>query len=540
MNYRNTLLAAGAAVAMAGLANAQADYSHNWQTMNFGFNGALLFSGGDGLWGGLNPDGGQNFGGLGDTIRICYGVDATQGGTNEDGLSATSWFRLVQGHTAGTTQNQAGLVSATASNYDAAAGDACWSPLFTQADPTTGTALNRFDSNAFIFANLTYGGATAAPTFWFSYFQVFGATGDALEAANIGQTDPNSASFPGLNPLLTHMVMEIQGPANESVTNIQYYLATSDEVVGDDGRGGVTNCNLNMGEAIFGLGYTADQTGASVHSRLTSASATAGTIVGFNTLGFGGPNTDQWFGALAFDEPALWAGNDPTGTGTLNTGAGGMDWAISQTVSTIQLRVIDMLSGGEVAGTTIDVATGPASSITKLGVAASLPFFLFSGSEAAGTYQKPCGWCDFGGALPMVVGDLIAGPQGTNREGNQTLPVCFDSLTQSFLSQGAFSVGGNFRGAYDPNADAALAAVIAPSGLGWNIDSLFEDGIGLGIAGSASMTSPLPIGAAANPSLGGQKLCITAALIDASIDLGTGVLTVGINEFSTVSSVNLQ
>lgn len=526
MNYRNTLLAAGAAVALAGLSNAQVDYSHNWQTMNFGFNGSLIFTGGDGFWGGLNPSpNSDNFGGVGDSLRICYGVDATQGGTNESGLSSTTWFFLAQGHTLNAATNSAGVVSAVASTYDSAAGDACFTPIFGQVDPTDGvTALNRFDSTGFIFAGLTYGGATAVPTFWFSYFQVFnGLTGGAIQAENIKGTDPNGLF--GGEPLLTHMVLEVQGPANESVGNIQYYLATTDEVVGTLG-GGVTNGNLSIGEGLFGLGYTADVTGAVVHSRITSFEANTGLITGATTVGFGGVSTDQWFNSLAFDEPAVWSGNDPIGTGVLNTGAGGMDWAIGTTVSTIQLRCIDMLSGGQIAGTALAPGS-TATSVTNPFLGASFPYFLFSGTEAVGNFQQPCGWCDLGGVIPMQAGSIALGPQATNRQGNQTVPVCFDALTQSFLSAAAFAIGGNFTAAADPFIDGDLT-------------TLFEDGVGIGIGGSAGMAAPSPIAPAANPALAGAKLCVTAALIEAAVDPGTGAVLVGINEFANVASINLQ
>lgn len=524
MNYRNTLLAAGAAVALAGLSNAQSDYSHNWQTMNFGFNGSLIFAGGDGLWGGLNPSTlSDNYGGIGDSLRICYGVDATQGGTNESGLASTTWLTLSGGHTASAVNNQVGVLSGIASAYDSAAGDACFSPLFGQVDPSTGTALNRFDSIGFIFADVTYGGATPVPTFYFTYFQIFTAPGVGVLSENTKGTDPNG-TFGG-EPLLTHMVLEIQGPANESQGNIQYYLATTDEVVGVNG-GGVTNGNLSMGEGLFGLGYTADVTGAVVHSRLTSFEVNSLNLTGITTIGFGGVAADQWLGAMAFDSPAVWSGNDPLGTGVLNTGAGGMDWSIGTTASTIQLRCIDMLSGGQVAGTTLAPGSTP-TSVTNPFLGASFPYFLFSGTEASGTFQAPCGWCDLGGVIPMQAGSVILGPQATLREGNQTVPVCFDTLTQSFLSAAAFAIGGNFLPAADPFLDG-------------DATTLFEDGVGIGIGGSAGMNAPSPIAPTGNPALAGQKLCVTAALIEAAIDPGTGALNVGINEIANVASINLQ
>lgn len=537
MTYNFTLSTTIAPLALAsmGLCStgfAQADYSHNWQTMNYGFNGALTFAGGQSLWGGIS--GGTSLNGI---LRICYGVDATQGGSNEGGMSALSWFKLVQGHGAGMSSSSAALVSGSASAYDAASGDACWAPALDQFDPHTGAALKRFDSTSFLFANLTFGGSAPAPTFWFSYFQLFDGNGESLASPNVLGSDPGSP-FPDQNPLLTHMVMEIQGPANQGPGNIQYYLATTDEIVGPDG-GGVTNGNLSQGEAVFGLGYTADLTGAVTHSRLFAFNQATGTLSGVATLGFGGLATDQWLGSLAFNQPSVWAGNDVAGDGTLNTGAGGMDWRISQSVSTVQLRVLDMLSGAEAAGLPIDAAGGPPSSQTDSGLVASAPFFMFSGTQASGTYQRPCGWCDFGGQIPMQPSDPLFGPIATVRKGNQGLPVCFDSLTLSFLSNSGFATGSNFRGAYDPNVDSGLTST-SPSGAAWPFESLFDCGVGVGIAGSASMQAPLPISQQPNPLLAGRKLCVTALLVRADANLTSGEISIGINEIANVASINLQ
>ena len=105
--------------------------------------------------------------------------------------------------------------------------------------------------------------------------------------------------------------------------------------------------------------------------------------------------------------------------------------------------------------------------------------------------------------------------------------ICFDTLTQSFLSAAAFAIGGNFLPAADPFLDG-------------DATTLFEDGVGIGIGGSAGMNAPSPIAPTGNPALAGQKLCVTAALIEAAIDPGTGALNVGINEIANVASINLQ
>lgn len=539
MNPRRLLLAAATASLTTASARAQVDYSHNWQTMNYGFNGSVIAAPSTVLYGAIVSGAGNNYGGVGDSIRICYGVDAMQGGTHESGSSALTWFELWGGHTAAASSNNSALVSAVASTYDAASGDACFSPLFLQSDPASGAPLNRFDSLAFAFFNLNYGGPGPFPAVWQSIFQL---GGNGAQVENIKGSDPNGLF--GGEPLLTHLVLEIQGPLNESLANVQYYLATTDEVVGLNG-GGVTNGNLSMGEGLFGLGYTADITGAVVHHRLTSFDAAQGILGGVPTLGFGGVAADQWWGGVALETPFVWAGNDVDGLGNLNTGAGGMDWSISQSVSSIRLRCLDMLSGAEVAGTGLDLNGGPASSVTDPFIGASLPYFLFSATPAVGTFQRPCGWCDLGGLIPMQAGDPVLGLQATKREGLQSVPICFDTLTQSFLSQAAFALGTNFRGAYDgfgPDTGAQFQApnVNPATGAAWAFDSIAGSGVGLDIAGSAGMAAALPIGAAPNASLAGLKLCVTAALIEAAVNPSTGGLEVGINEIAGVTSINLQ
>lgn len=529
---RTSIYTALFATALACSAPAQEAYSHNWQSLNFGFSGSLAFSGGDGLWGGLLPGATSPL--YSGTIRICYGIDALQGGIHASGSSPLTWMMLVQAHSQGTGQNEAGLISLSTTTYDSAAGDACFTPLFLQTDPTSGAPLNRLSSTAAVFSGLPWGGAAPAPTFYFGYFQLFDNSGEPLDARNRLGTAP-AGPFPGVNPLLGHLVLEIQGPANAGPQNIQYYLATTDEVVGPNG--GVTNGNIKMGEGIFGLGYTADITGATVHSRLSTTSG--GVLAGGTTLGLGGLGTDQWFGTVATGVPAVWSGNDPNGSGVLNTGGGGVDWSISQSVSTIQLRALDMLSGGQVAGTSIDPAGGPASNVSDASILASQAFFIFSNSEATGTFQAPCGWCDMGGTLPMEPGDISIGDLQTDREGPQRLPVCFDALTASFASQTSFSLGSGFRGAYDPNVDASLTG-LASSGTTWAGESLTQAGVGLDLAGSSQMPSPLPISPAPNPALGSLKLCVTAALLEASVDSSSGALWLGVNEFANVASVLLH
>ena len=530
----STLLLTGLVAATSPFtAGAQEKYAHNWQSLNFGFNGSLIFTGGDGFWGGLFPT--SSSATYAGTIRICYGIDAMQGGTHASGTTPVTRAMLAQGHSQGASANEAGAVSLTATAYNAASGDACFTPILGQVDPATGRPLTRLSSTGFIFAGLTYGGATPVPTFWFTYFELFnGLTGSALEVENRVGT-AFAGPFPGINPLLGHLVLEIQGPLNAGPQNIQYYLATTDEVVGP--YGGVTNGNTHMGEAVFGLGYTADLTGAVAHSRLSAVSG--GTLATGTTVGFGGLGADQWFGSIATAAPAIWSGNDPNGSGVLNTGGGGVDWVISNSVSTVQLRALDILSGAEVAGTPLDPAGGPPSSLTDPSILASQAFFLFSSSEAQGTFQSPCGWCDLGGTKPMEPGDVRVGEFLTEREGPQLMPVCFDSLTATFSGQASFSLGTPFRGAYDPSIDSA-ATGLAPSGLTWGTESFFLNGVGMDYPGSSQMPAPLPIAPAPNPALSRVKLCVTAALVETSQDPSTGSMHTGINEFTNVATVILH
>jgi hypothetical protein len=524
--------AALACHALAGPSPLQVDYSQNWQSLNYGFQGSLIFAGGSSLWGPLVGPSGSVSG----SIRICYGIDAMQGGSHADGITDVTWMQLVQGHGAGTQQNQAAVVSVTTTTFDSAAGDACFAPALGQVNPQTGLPLDRLSSEVFLFSDLTWGLATPVPTFSFSYFQLFDGQGGGLPAKNRLGTDPGGL-FPGENPLLAHLVLEVQGPSNTGVQNIQYYLATTDEVVGPNG--GVTNGNLSMGEGLFGLGYTADLTGATAHSRLAAFSAATGTLVGTTTAGFGGLGTDQWLGALATATPAVWSGNDPNGSGSLNTGGGGVDWAISNAVSTIQLRALDRLSGAEVAGTAIDPAAGPPSSITNAALVASQAYFVFSNSEAVGTFQTPCGWCDYRGVQPMDPGDSRVGAFDTHREGPQLLPVCFDNLSATFSNQASYCVGTTFRGAYDAFADGGQPGT-DPSGQPWPFATLFDNGVGLDLAGSSQMPAPLPIAPASNPFLAAEKMCVTAALLQTTVDSQTGALHLSLNEFANVATVMLH
>jgi len=68
----------------------------------------------------------------GAAIRLCFGIDQTQGGANQDGTYSNQGFRIIQGWGPGNQihGNQVGRVSVTAATVPSLAGDACFSPAF--------------------------------------------------------------------------------------------------------------------------------------------------------------------------------------------------------------------------------------------------------------------------------------------------------------------------------------------------------------------------------------------------------------------------
>jgi hypothetical protein len=513
MNYRTSLLAAGAAAALAGLANAQVDYSFNWHSMNFGFLGGAAFTSGPVLFGFGQTV--TNFAGPGDSIRICHGIDSTQGGRMQTGgASDVSWFSLTQGWGALNTVPGVdyGLVSFHAASVNSVAGDACFSSFFAQGtDAQTGqpVVLNSALSAAFVPGLIAATAATPVPTFWFNYFQFLGSTG-LLTPNTLGvQPGPFAA------PLLTHLIMEVQGPLNGGPTNQQYFVLSTAELNGSGngtiGAGGVTNGNSRQASSLFGV--SADASGAISHNRLTSF-AGAGISGTTNTQFGGGPGTDQWFGTIGTVTPALWAAQNG------NTGGGGPDWRVSNQSSICNLRVLDMLAGAQ--GSALAVPAGPATSVTNPGLAANFPFFLWSATPGAGMIQSPMSWDAIPGVIAQA-GSLALGPQATSRDGLQTVPINFDAVTNAFLAQSVFSVGANFQSAQDPTTGGTAA-------------SLFEDGVGLGIDGSASFTvaQGLPVGP--KPNLANRNIGVAAVGIQ--FDIFT--FSLSLTEFASSLTLSLQ
>jgi hypothetical protein len=486
MNYRTSLLAAGAAAALAGLSTAQNDYSFNWHAMNFGFLGGAAFTGGPVLFGFGQTS--TNFAGPGDSVRICHGIDSTQGGRQQTGAASdVNWFTLVQGFAAlnPTPGVDYGLVSFHGASVDSVAGDACFSSFFAQGtDPVTAAPVTLNSALSFAFIpGLQAGTATMpAPTFWFSYFQFLGSTG--LPTPNILGVQPGAFAA----PLLTHLIMEVQGPLNGGPTNQQYFVLSTAEVIGlgngTIGAGGVANGNSRHGSSLFG--GSADATGMVSHNRLTSFGA-SGLFGTTNTQFGGGPGTDQWFGHLATQTPALWASQGG------NTGGGGPDWRVSAQTSLCNLRVLDMRAGAE--GSNLAVPPGTPTSITKPGLVANFPFALWSATTGIGMIQAPMSWDTLPGVFAQA-GSIALGAQATIRGGLQTVAINFDAVSVAFLGQSVFSSLANFQAAVDPSAGGSAA-------------SLFEDGVGEGIDGSSQFTTgALPVGP--KPTLANRNLGVVA------------------------------
>lgn len=240
-----------------------------------------------------------NFGGPGDSIRVCYGIDVTQGGRNWSGTSPTTigstpgpwdggtgapggstsentWFRWSQGFAPG--QNlKIGLMSVQAHTSSARGADTCFGPTF-HGQFVSGGALTPHAGEsgghkvAAAIIPGVIGPATAPfPAIWEMTFawgptpalvpNVIGdnsldpgipvglsATGGGLVTMNIGL---GSASMPGpVAPLLANVIFEVQAPINAGFSNstVQYYLASTSEFTGIDAL------LVPMG-ATSGLGY---------------------------------------------------------------------------------------------------------------------------------------------------------------------------------------------------------------------------------------------------------------------------------------------
>ncbi|MEO0652173.1 MAG: hypothetical protein AAFZ65_15980, partial [Planctomycetota bacterium] len=172
MNYRSTLLTAGAAVALTGLATAQVntEYDHNWASLSDGPPALLLdpqFFGADGDLG------------LGDSIRYCYSIDATQGGRNQSGQTFISHFAVAQawGGANLIPGNDIGQVSFISGVSDDLGDDSCFAGLFDAIGANLGTAYAPGDVNigALGVQAGTAGSSINDGFFWTSAFEFIGS-----------------------------------------------------------------------------------------------------------------------------------------------------------------------------------------------------------------------------------------------------------------------------------------------------------------------------------------------------------------------------
>ena len=102
---------------------------------------------GPAMWNFFNG-GNPNVGGPGDAIRVCYGIDVTQGGRNWSGPGSTSpgpfsaglpvasggqtentWIRWAQGFAASDAGVDFGLISVQAGTTSSRGGDNCFTPF---------------------------------------------------------------------------------------------------------------------------------------------------------------------------------------------------------------------------------------------------------------------------------------------------------------------------------------------------------------------------------------------------------------------------
>ena len=312
---------------------------------------------------------GDNFGGFGDSIRVCYGLDVTQGGRNWSGPGSTTpgpngkagdlhagggmtentWFRVHQAFASiALATSQAGVdmgfVSIQAGTTADISQDNCFSPFFkigTQAGVTQlGMETGGHKVGALALPGLFPGtGVASEPIYWEFSFNWTGSP--ALLENKIGTDlgDPGiayGAPVPGRglgNPLLANVIFEVQAPLNGPTLGFlanQYYLSStiewgglvkkdSDGITGRRGSGGVTNGNGNWGFAFFGGGATGVNARDVIGATRFFGNAPTGLFIGTNKqiptpLVSAVPITDrfrsgrnEFFNSLAFRTPRAWA-----------------------------------------------------------------------------------------------------------------------------------------------------------------------------------------------------------------------------------------
>ena len=483
MNYRSTLMAAGAAVALAGMANAQIDYSYHWNSLRSG-PPVLVF--GPGFFD-VNGTGADI--GIGDAMRACYSVDITQAGRNETngGNWELTWAYYTQAWGGLNTIPgvDLGPMLFNSQVSDDLGDDSCFSGFFGQ----TGTLSESF--GGFILPGVIAGTAGSSLNqgfFWNIAFQFIGSP--LPQGPNTLGLDPvASLAFPG-TPLLAHFLFEVQGPVNAGDFNKQYFIASTSEVNGINpaGTGGSTNGNTNSGLNLFGT--TADVSGTVAGARWTAFDEIGGTLTG-GTIFLNNPGDLEWYGGVSFSTPNL------SGINNANTGGGNADWTVTGgSLSTIDFRILDRLSGAQ--------TNAAAVSAFDPFIVFNQGFILLSGTPASLMTQSPMSWDDLGGVVPPKFGTYILPPQPTTRQGAQQIAINFDGSTSTFLSAG-ISLMGAFTAATGP-VDGAFG-------------SLFDYGVGSGIEGTSQLGA-IPLSTAA-PGAGGARLGIHGLGLQVSALVGS-------------------
>ena len=310
---------------------------------------------------------GDNFGGFGDSVRVCYGIDVTQGGRNWSGPGSTvpgpngkaadlhpgggqtenTWFRVHQAFASvALTTAQAGVdmgfVSIQAGTTTDIGQDNCFSPFFkvgTQAGVTqAGVETGGHKVGALALPGLFSGtGVASEPIYWEFSFNWAGSPallqnkiGDDSGDPGVAYPDPLPARGVG-NPLLSNVIFEVQAPVNGPTLGFlanQYYLSSTIEwgglarqlpvsaVIGRRGLGGVTNGNGNWGFTFFGPGATGVNARDIIGATRFFGNAPSGLFIGTNKripTPLVGPNSafragrNEFFNSLAFRTPRSWA-----------------------------------------------------------------------------------------------------------------------------------------------------------------------------------------------------------------------------------------
>lgn len=501
------------------------DYSHNWAPMhqlpNVAFSGPALF--------GLLTQG-NHYPATGDSIRLCYGFDSIQGGRNQSaGVFETPWLKLVQGYDAANAL--AGVDFGNVTLLAATDSDPEWDPLVA---PLLASPGNTGGSQT--VGSLSPGliGATAGfpfPTTWEIVYQWTGpgvGTHGLAGPVTLG-TDLGGGGLG--NPLLSNLVLQVEGPATGGPANVQYYLASTTEVAGTNplGTGGVTNGNTNWAKDI--LGQSADKTGALGCTRFTVNHPFFG-LVAASPLYMTKPGDTEFAGMLAFQSPVLWATNNGL------DGAGGTDWKVSAApIAQADLRLLDQLSGGEGNGNVAwkFAGNGPPAAAFDAALVFNQSFFVWSASSALSMRQEPTSWDDQGGALfPAQPGSTLLGSVATSREGGQRVPIVFDGLSAALLGLPGISLGKPFTGSDDPLLDGLI-----PDGQGASHSALFEGVFDPLISGVSTLTGgPFPVVSSPQPALAGTKLGVAALGLQVRI-VGAGTV-MAISEFASSLEIDLQ